>query len=197
MAKLLYQGHGSHRLQTADGTVIYIDPHAGTGYDVPADCILVSHDHYDHNAVDLIQTQKPGCRTITYQEALAGGEYRTFTVGGVEIEAVEAYNQNHDRTSSVGFVIRADGVSAYFSCDTSETEQMHTFAGRGLDYAFLCCDGVYNMDLDEAARCARIIGARHNVPVHMKPGELFDRARAEAFDAPNRLIIEPGQEIEL
>ena len=53
------------------------------------------------------------------------------------------------------------------------------------------------MDLNEATKCAKIIGAKHNIPVHMKPGTLFDRVRAESFNAPNRLILEPGEEINL
>ena len=36
---LLYQGHGSLRITTADNKVIYIDPYAGDGYDLPADLI--------------------------------------------------------------------------------------------------------------------------------------------------------------
>ena len=51
MSKVLYQGHGSFRLTTAKGTVVYIDPYAGKGYDKPADLVLVSHEHSDHNAV--------------------------------------------------------------------------------------------------------------------------------------------------
>jgi L-ascorbate metabolism protein UlaG (beta-lactamase superfamily) len=74
---------------------------------------------------------------------------------------------------------------------------MASFAERKLDYAFLCCDGSYNMGLAEAAEAATLIGARHNVPVHLKPGELFDRALAEQFQGPNRLIIEAGEEAEL
>jgi L-ascorbate metabolism protein UlaG (beta-lactamase superfamily) len=74
---------------------------------------------------------------------------------------------------------------------------MAGFAARKLDYAFLCADGFYNMNLEEAAECAEIIGAKHNVPVHLKPGELFDREMAEQFNGPNRLIIEAGEEVEL
>jgi hypothetical protein len=66
-----------------------------------------------------------------------------------------------------------------------------------LDYAILCGDGVYNMDLDEAAECAKLIGAKHNIIIHVKPKALFDRERAGKWDAPNKLIIEPGEEIEL
>ncbi len=37
--KLLYQGHGSLRIVTSEGKVIYVDPYAGEGYDLPADLI--------------------------------------------------------------------------------------------------------------------------------------------------------------
>ena len=62
--KLLYQGHGSLRVVTAEGKVIYIDPYAGEGYDLPADLILMTHGHQDHTAVKLIKTNNEGCRTI-------------------------------------------------------------------------------------------------------------------------------------
>ena len=197
MAKLLYQGHGSFRLTSGDGVVMFIDPFIGTGYDLPADVILVTHQHEDHNQLNLI-TQKPGCTLITEVEALAGGKHNTFTVSGIEIEAVEAgYNQGHAPDNSVGFIVTMDSVKMYFSGDTSKTPAMAGFAERKLDYAFLCADGFYNMNLEEAAECAELIGAKHNVPVHLKPGELFDREMAEQFKGPNRLIIEAGQEIEL
>ena len=197
MPKLLYQGHGSFRLTSNAGVVIFIDPFIGTGYDVPADIILVTHQHEDHNKIDLI-TQKAGCTLITNFEALAGGKHNTFNPNGIKIEAVEAgYNAGHSPEDSVGFIITIDNLQLYFCGDTSKTPQMATLAERNLDYAFLCADGYYNMDLAEAAECAKLIGAKHNVPVHLKPGELFDRVMAEQFEGPNRLIIEGGEEIEL
>ena len=197
MPKLFYQGHGSFRLTSDSGTVIFIDPFIGEGYDIPADIILITHQHPDHNQIDLI-TQKPGCEIISNEEAMAGGKHNTFTILSIEIEAVEAgYNQGHATDNSVGFIISIDGFKLYFCGDTSRTPQMETFAERKLDYAFLCADGHYNMGLEEAAECAALIGAKHNVPVHLKPGELFDREMAEQFNAPNRLIIEAGEEVEL
>ena len=196
MAKLLYQGHGSFRLTTGDGVVVFIDPYVGEGYDIPADIVLITHQHADHNNIGLI-TQKPGCTVISNEEALEGGKYNTFSVNGIDIEAVEARNKNHTPDECVGFILVTDGLKLYFSGDTSKTAQMSEFAARKFDYAFLCCDGFYNMGLDEAAECAELIGAKHNTPVHMKPGELFDRALAEQFTGPNRLIVEAGEEIDL
>ena len=194
--QLLYQGHGSYRITAADGRVIYVDPYAGEGYDVPADIILVSHQHGDHNQIELI-TQNPDCTVITNAEALAGGKHNTFDIGNVVIEAVEACNVNHDPKECVGFIITVDGVQIYIAADTSKTKTMESFAVRKLDYAFLPIDGYYNMDAAEAAECAKLIGARINIPVHMKPGELFDMARAESFIASGRRIVTPGEVIAL
>jgi L-ascorbate metabolism protein UlaG (beta-lactamase superfamily) len=199
MAKLYYQGHGSYRLTAGDGRVVYVDPYAGDGYDVPADLILVTHDHYDHNHVDIV-TKKPDCRVITEKEALAGGKHNNFDVDGIIIEAVEANNKNHSPTKCVGYIITIDGVTIYASGDTSKTEQMTTFADRGFDYAIFPGDGIYNMNPAEAAECARIVGAKHNIIVHVKPSEsgtLFDRSVAENWGAPNKVIVEPGEEIAL
>lgn len=197
MAKLLYQGHGSYRITSDEGVVIYVDPFAGEGYDMPADIILVTHQHYDHNKTELV-TRAGDCSIITNAEALQDGEYKKFLVKGIRIEAVPAYNQKHNRAQSVGFVITLGDIRLYASGDTSTTQEMKTLLpAYKLDYALLPIDGIYNMGPKEAAACAETIGARHNIPVHMKPGELFDRKRAESFSAPNRLIIEPGGEIEL
>ena len=57
---------------------------------------------------------------------------------------------------------------------------------------------VYNMDLKEAAQCARLVGARHDIPYHVIPAsgdKFFDRERAGQFDSPNLLVVEPGEEI--
>ena len=194
--RLLYQGHGSCRITAADGRVIYVDPFAGGGYDKPADILLVTHQHDDHNKVELV-TQKPGCKVITNVEALAGGKHNTFDVGGIIIEAVEAGNTNHDPKECVGFILNVDGIKIYIASDTSKTKSMESFAVRKLDYALLPIDGHYNMNPAEAAECARLIGARVNIPVHMKPGELFDRERAESFDAPGRRIVPAGEEFDL
>jgi len=196
MPKLYYQGHGSFRLTADDGRVIYVDPYVGEGYDLPADVILVSHQHDDHNQIQLCQ-QKQGCRVITNEEALAGGKHNSFDLDGVLIEAVEAENKNHDPKACVGFIITLDGVKIYASGDTSKMKQMETFAARNLDYAVFCGDGFYNMGIEEAAECAKLIGAKHNIIIHLEPGALFSRKKADIWDAPNKLIIEPNEEISL
>ena len=196
MPKLLYQGHGSFRIRTENDKVIYVDPFAGEGYDLPADLVLVTHQHSDHNQINMI-VQKPECKVITNEEALAGGKRNSFSIEGIEINAVEAKNLTHSPQKCVGYILSVDGIKIYAAGDTSKTRQMETFPEEKLEYALLPCDGVFNMGVKEAAECAKVIGAKHNIPIHVKPGKLFDRKRAEKFNGPNRLIIEPGEEITL
>lgn len=196
---LLYQGHGSLRITTADDRVIYIDPYAGEGYDLPADLILVSHGHPDHNAVDLIQARSADCQVIYNTDALVNGEYKTYDLGFATVEAVQAgNNKNHDINECVGWLVTLPGgISIYATGDTSTTDQMAELADRDIHYAFFVCDGRFNMDLEEASACAALVQARHSIPYHMAPGQLFDRERAEQFEGPGKMVIAAGEEIEL
>lgn len=202
-ARLLYLGHGSVRIVTPEEKVIYIDPYAPGDYSLPADLILVTHDHFDHCKYDCIESRQPDCTVITQVEALAGGEHHSFELPYVTVQAVEAgNNKNHSIQSCVGYVLTlSDGVKVYLSGDTSETAQMAEMADMAIDYAFFCCDGVYNMDDAEAARCAALVGAKHNIPYHNHPagrdGKYFDAEKAARFPADNLLVILPGEEIEL
>lgn len=194
MAQLLYQGHGSFRLTLSTGEVIYIDPYAGEGYDKEADLILVTHQHQDHNKIDMMPHAE-NCVIFQNDDAIAEDGYNTLDFAGVHIEPVQAYNQNHDIKKCVGYLVTVNGKTLYFAGDTSKTEQMAEL--ENIEYAFLPMDGRFNMDIPEAIECAELIGAKYTVPVHMSPGELFNRERAEQFTTPSALIVAAGEVIEI
>lgn len=199
-AVLLYQGQASIRVVTDEGKVIYIDPYAGDSYDLSADLILVTHSHFDHSQIDKVKNRNEDCKIITYREAIRNGEHHVFDLGYVTVEAVEAgYNSLHDVSDCVGYVLTfSNGKSIYVTGDTSKTDQMAHMNEMEIDYAFFCCDGVYNMGLEEAAECAELVGAKHNIPYHMTTtttGRQFDWELAEQFDVDNCLIVEDGEQI--
>ena len=196
MAKLLYQGHGSFRITSAAGAVAYVDPFAGEGYDLPADLILVTHEHYDHTETGLV-TQKSGCVVMRGSAMTDGKRYGSGEHAGFKVRAVPAYNKNHPRGECVGFVIEIDGVTVYAAGDTSRTDYMEKLAFEKIDYALFPTDGVFNMDAAAASECAALVNARFSIPIHTKPGALFSEEVAANFSAKGKLVLRPGEEIEL
>ena len=197
MAKLLYQGHGSYRITTQDNLVIYVDPYAGKGYDVPADLVLVSHEHFDHNHIELV-IMKNGGRIYRSRDLLKDGEYRSVVYQSIKVEATPACNKNHPVNECVGFLITVDGLKIYAAGDTSKTKYMsERLANEKIDYALFPIDGVYNMGPEEASACAKIIGAEHSIPIHMKVGALFDEKMADAFHTKGKMVLMPDAEIDL
>lgn len=197
--QLLYQGKASLQVVTEEGKVIYIDPYAGE-YPLAADLILVTHEHYDHNAVDRVENRNDGCRIIRSRDAVVDGEHRSFDLGYVHVEAVEAgFNRYHDVRDCAGYVLTFNnGQKVYVSGDTSTTDQMREMSAMQIDYAFFCTDGVYNMGNEEAARAAEMVGARFNIPYHNSTtgsGQDYSLEAAEQFPAPNKLIVQPGETI--
>lgn len=209
MAKLLYQGHGSYRIVSKDGIVIYVDPFAGDGYDKSADIVLITHEHADHNNLSLVK-RKEDCLVLRAADMLVNGTYQNTEIKGVNIQSVPAYNENHKRDCCVGYIITIDGIKIYASGDTSYTDYMQAkLSQEQLDYALLPIDGIFNMDVKEAEKCAKIINPRHTIPIHTspvnKPARLdksgvsvpFDLEKAESLDVEGRIIMRPTDEIEL
>ncbi len=199
--KMTFIGHASLKFVTAAGTVVYIDPAFNGDYSEPADLILITHHHGDHDQVGLVQ-KKTECRIIDVPDVLVGGEYQTIQHMDVTATAVAAYNKNHNKENCVGYVLAFDGVKIYVPGDTSKTDDMsEKLAAMNLDYALFPIDGIYNMSPAEAAECAAIIGAKVNIPIHndprsMQTGEYYETNLAE-FNSAGKRVVKHGETIEL
>lgn len=210
MSSIKYLGHASLLIEAND-KVIYVDPFAGDDYKKPADIILVTHEHFDHNQVDKVPRQPDECWVLRAENMLVNNNYKTMDFDDVQIQAVKAGNNpNHDIKKCVGYIIaitpkkklfqkQGETVRIYVSGDTSTTDQMVVLDGLDLDYAFFCCDGVYNMDVTEASECAKLVNAKHSIPYHTDDASKspFKAEVAEAFEAKGKIILKPGEKIEL
>lgn len=194
MAELLYQGHGSYRIVSNEGVVIYVDPYAGEGYDMPADIVIVTHEHSDHNQVDLVTLKNDGV-ILRYGDLFVDGEYPIKKIKKVMIEGTPAENKNHTREECVGFIMTVDGITLYGAGDTNYYPEMESF--NDLDYALLPVDGIYNMSAQEASRCAHVIDSRYFIPIHTSPTQLYDEDIAKSFKSPHALYIKPGERLKL
>lgn len=189
MIKLLYQGHSSFRLiDVKNDTVIYLDPFAGEGYDVPADAILVTHEHLDHNQVDMVP-KKADCKIYRGAEFAKKGSLVSFSVGNIDISTFPAYNNYHDMLKCVGFIITTGDKVLYFAGDTSKIKEMEQLKSKHINYAFLPIDGFYNMDAVEAMECNEIICPEYAVPIHVNTEDFLDMTKTEEFTSGNRCIL--------
>ena len=200
---LKYLGRASVKITTINGTVVYIDPYAGSDYSEPADLILVTHGHSDHNAVGKV-TQKPETLIIAGPNAVSGGPNVKFVKKGdslkekgIEINAVAASNANHPADENCGFVISFDNIVFYHAGDTSMNSGMSQLAALNITYALLPVDGYYNMNAANAMKCADLIKAKWNVPIHSDPKNDYNEANVKAFTLPNTIHMKPGDSIEL
>jgi L-ascorbate metabolism protein UlaG (beta-lactamase superfamily) len=195
---LTYYGRASIKLIAAGNFVIYIDPFAPGDYSEPADLVLVTHGHDDHNRVDLV-TLKPGAVVAAPAGAVAVKGHRVvregdrFSLGPVQVRVVPAYNSNHKREACVGYLVCVEGCRIYHAGDTSLIPEMAELAPQGVDYALFPTDGHWNMDGAEARRCADLVRPRRLMAIHSSPMELYDAERAGQLAGADVLPLSPGQ----
>ncbi len=190
-------GHASVKIVSKDGKVIYIDPYYNGDYTQKGDIVLVTHNHDDHNHVDLVTLNANGT-VLKSADMLKDGTYQTKDINSIKIEAVSAENSNHKRSECVGYIITVDGITVYHAGDTSKIDDMTKLADRNLDYALLPTDGIYNMSSEEATECADIIKAKHSIPIHVTLGQAdYDLDNAKLFTPKNGMLVEYGKTIEL
>lgn len=193
---LTYLGRASVKI--AGTSTVYIDPFAPGDYSEKADLVLVTHGHDDHNKVSLVAL-KPGGEIVAPTGAVKGRDYRkvqegdVFQVGAVSVRVVPAYNANHQREASVGYIVTVDGVSVYHAGDTSFIPEMEALAPLHIDYALFPTDGFWNMGGEEARRCADAVKARFNLAIHSSPKGLYEAERAAKLTGADVLALEPGR----
>jgi L-ascorbate metabolism protein UlaG (beta-lactamase superfamily) len=180
---LHWLGHDGFRL---DGpAVIYFDPWKLHGKHVPADLVLISHEHHDHCSPDDIE-KVSGPKTVVVASSAAAANLPgaraikpgdRLTAAGVSIEAVPAYNLTKFRSPGVpfhpqgaehvGYIVTVGGVRLYFAGDTDQIPEM---AAIDCDVALLPVSGIYVMTVEEAAAAARTINPQIVVPMHFGAG---------------------------
>jgi len=175
-----FLGHGTLMLDWG-GWIVHVDPvTAEADYkSLPkADLILVTHEHSDHldpKAISLIS--KPdtaiianpvAAKKLKSAIALKNGERRK--VGGVEVEAVPAYNttagrtQFHPKGRDNGYLLTLDGRRVYIAGDTENTPEMKAL--QDIYVAFLPMNLPYTMTPEQVADAARAFRPQILYPYH-------------------------------
>ena len=169
--------HSSIRL--ALEKVIYIDPFRLSGTPHDADIILITHDHFDHLSPDDIRKAMKAETILVCPRSVTGadqlgltvlkvGTQETFTVGGITIETVPAYNKLkpfHPKAKGwVGYVIESAAHGRiYVAGDTDLTPEAQQVRCQ---IAMLPIGGTYTTDAKQAAKLANAIRPDYVIPVH-------------------------------
>ena len=100
----------------------------------------------------------------------------TKTVGGINIEAVAAYNttpthlQFHPKGVGNGYVVTLDEKRIYVSGDTEDIPEMRAL--KNIDVAFICINQPYTMTEEQAAGAVRAYKPKIVYPYHSRGSDL-------------------------
>lgn len=169
--RIQWLGHGSFLLQGHPR--IYINPWRITRSAVPADVILISHDHYEHCSLADIEklrgdqtrviANRTAARQIPNCEILR--PWQSISIDRTSIKAVPAYSIHSDlhplQDEGLGFVISQNFHDIYYAGDTELIPEM---ARLQPDIAILPIDGNGTMTTEQAIEAVRLLRPHHAIP---------------------------------
>ena len=185
-ARITWLGHDGFKIESG-GESLVIDPFK-LKHNVPADYLLISHEHFDHlNADDLKRVVKPK-ETVVVSIGASKDEVSKVSpkefkivkpgdrikLGSFDIRAVPAYNVNKfaepgkpfhpKQDGKVGYVVTTkSGVSIYHTGDSDLIPEMDNLRP---DIALLPVSGTYVMTVEEAVEATGRIKPKIAIPMH-------------------------------
>jgi L-ascorbate metabolism protein UlaG (beta-lactamase superfamily) len=183
---LMYFGQACFAIHVGD-TNILIDPvPAKMGYTtstIPADIVTISHEHFDHNAVEMAGGKPKILRGLTADGK--GWAPVAFSNKDVKITAFPAY---HDDTKGT-----QRGLDAMFLFEMGGLRVLHTGdLGHRLSAAdvqkigrvdvLLCVGGFYTIDADGATEVIKELKPRVVIPMHFRTSHTSSVPISEAGD---------------
>lgn len=170
--KLQWIGHACFRIEASDGTVLIIDPYdESVPYkppEGPADIVLSTHDHFDHNAVNRIKGNPKVIRGV--------GEWE---VKGIRIRGIPAYHDEKggkERGRITIYRISVDGVELVHFGDLGHVisaEQQKPL--QEVEVALIPVGGYYTIGPREALETIRLLpNLKVIIPMHFKTDPIKD-----------------------
>ncbi len=180
-------------------------------FDVDPDIMIFTHDHIDHydpetapvffnktkkrmSVLGPTSVRKKAMGDLCGQNYILFNRHTSVSLGGLVFTAVKAAHSDPD---AVGVVIEdtAKGKTYYVAGDTLYNSEIFGDLPERIDVAFLPINGVgNNMNMTDAARFAKKIGAKTVVPLHFG---LFDGLDPAEFECENKVIPTIWEEIEV
>lgn len=163
--KIKRLGHACFLLTSENGTRVLTDPFDDqVGYKLPeveADIVTTSHDHYDHNAVDVVKgnfthINKPG----------------SFEEKGIKITGISTFHdeaQGSKRGDNIVYVFEIDGIRICHCGDLGHPLSKEQIDEIGeIDVLLLPVGGIYTIDAAQACEVMESIKPVITIPMHFQ-----------------------------
>ena len=175
-----YIAHSCFRIHTASGTRLLIDPFASRlwlGYDfptrLPADAVLITHPHYDHDADVLIghapPPWAPGVRVLRDPGAYKVSEVKITGIAG---KHADPWGKEFGQTNTI-WLVEADGLRIVHLGDNGPlTEANLRLLGR-VDILMMPIDSKYHILKESEIQAIRsALRPRVLIPMHYRLPDL-------------------------
>jgi len=170
------------------------------------DVLVLTHDHLDHTdpeTLDYYLNNNTGILVLASKNAwnhvrpyANGHNYVMFnrhtewTYKDIKFTAVKA---EHYDDYAIGVIIEAEGKKYYVTGDSLYNNDIFGDLPEDIDTIFIPINGKgNNLNMEDAARFAQMVGAKQVVPVHFG---LFDNLNPEEFNCKNKIIPSIYKEI--
>jgi len=184
--EITYLGHSCFKLKNKDGLTVLMDPFNSESVGLPlakdvADIVTVSHDHGDHNAVEVITGP------ITRQSTFVIDKEGEYEIGGVEITATKTFHDKVDgaeRGKNMIVNVRMGGMNLLHLGDLGHklTESQVEKLGS-VDVLMANVGGQTALEIDEMMDLIKDIQPSYVIPMHyFVPGMNSDFAKKHTLD---------------
>ncbi|PMQ01575.1 MAG: MBL fold metallo-hydrolase [Dictyoglomus sp. NZ13-RE01] len=177
--KIRWYGHACFLFTSQNGIKILTDPFdASVGYplpDVEPNIVTISHDHFDHSAVNLI---KGNFTTLK-------GKVDT-EIQGIKIRSVKTFHDEQmggKRGENYIFIFEIDGIRIAHAGDLGHILNSEDVKNIGnIDVFCVPVGGVYTVDANGALQNVKELSPKIVIPMHYKTPHLkFDLSSVENF----------------
>ncbi|MEM2762883.1 MAG: MBL fold metallo-hydrolase [Sulfolobales archaeon] len=200
-----WHGHACFELIDHDGFTIAIDPHDGYSLGIKppsfkADAVLITHEHFDHNAYNIVA--KPAAEKYSMRE----GE---FLVGGRhKARGIKLYHdkvKGKRRGEVVVYKVEVDGVRVLHLGDLGHVfDEGTALELKPVDVLLVPVGGTFTIDPREAFEVVKIVEPKVTVPMHywvkgmnlpLQPVDIFVDIVRDVYEVvsmqTNELVVTP------
>ncbi|MCL2148744.1 MAG: MBL fold metallo-hydrolase [Methanomassiliicoccaceae archaeon] len=196
--RVKWHGHSCFEF-ISQGVSVIVDPHDGKSIGIKppvskAGIVLISHDHFDHNAQ----------RAVKGEHAVLAAETGTKEVGGLTVECLPSFHDDKGgalRGANTIHKFAMEGITVCHCGDLGDVPSDEVVgAMRGVDILFVPTGEVYTLPIPRLRELIAAVDPKVVVPMHYRVGGLTIPLKTlDDFleGVPEDTIVHVGNEVEL